>query len=272
MAELLFKDPKEYILLEYQLRKNRRPAYSMRAFARDLQFSASSLNDFLKGRVGMSETRIVKLAGFLNWSESRTLHFKELVLAEFDKDPAMRQTCKMKIKLRLKEKMAYFNLDDFQVISDWYHLVIVELCQLKDHLTAAEITKLIPVTLSQAKNAFKNLLRVGLLVETKNGLKPSEETSQFGDDAPSDAIKNFHSQVIGLAQKMLFEKHGPLRMNHSLVFSLNSADREKMNLEIRKSLYQIVNKYAVRPHLDAVQIVSLHSFEIANATEEHKVI
>src|SRR4051812_12625590 len=116
MSELLFKDPKDYIHLEFELRKNRRPSYSMRAFARDLKFSPSSLNDFIKGRVGMSESRIEQLAEFLKWQDERKNHFKDLVLSKFDKDAAIRNTAAMRVKRRLKEKLSSIGLEDFQII------------------------------------------------------------------------------------------------------------------------------------------------------------
>lgn len=262
MAELLFKDPKEYIYLEFELRKNRRPSYSMRAFARDLKISPSSLNDFIKGRVGMSEVRIKNLSELLNWPDERTNHFKDLVLVRFDKDPAIRQTASMRVKRRLQEKLSYFDLNDFKIISQWYHLVIVEMFQLNEELSAEQISDSLKVPLVQIKNAIKNLLRVGIIQTTKKGFRPVSNTSHFGDEAPSDAIKNFHSQVLSLAQKMIFEKEGSLRISHSLVFSLDDADRDLMNKEIRTSLYKIVNKYAVKNKLNSVHVISLQSFEI----------
>jgi uncharacterized protein (TIGR02147 family) len=264
MAELLFKDPKEYIHLEFELRKNRRPAYSMRAFARDLKVSPSSLNDFIKGRVGMSEARIEDMSQFLNWPEERKNHFKDLVFSKFDKDPAVRQTASMRVKRRLQEKLSYFDLNDFQIISQWYHLVIVEMCQLKDNLTPEIIAESLNLPLAEVKNAIKNLLRVEMIHKTEHGFKPVSDTSHFGDEAPSDAIKNFHSQILTLAQKMIFEKEAPLRISHSLVFSINGKDRDLLNKEIRTDLYKIVNKYAVKKQVNSVHVVSLQSFEVVD--------
>lgn len=262
MSEILFEDPKEYILLEYQLRKNRRPAYSMRAFARDLSFSPSSLNDFLKQRVGMSEKRIFELSEKLNWSQERTQHFSDLIVSTFGKDPAERQNASMRVKLRVKDKASYFDIQQFRTISTWYHLVIVELCHLQENLTASEISKLIGISTSQAKKALQDLISLKILQDTDQGPKPTNNTFQFGDSTPSEAILSFHLQVLQQAQSALFQKDMTKRESHSLVCSIHAKDRPQMNKEIRKALYQIVNKYAVKPHPNSVHMMTFQSFEV----------
>ena len=155
MSELYFRDPKDYINLEYELRRNRRPAYSMRAFARDLEFSPSSLNDFLKGRVGMSEKRAEQLSKKLNWNMERYEHFLDLISSRFDKDTAKRQTASMKIKKRMKDKNSYFDGERFRMISTWYHLVIIEMCHLLDNLKPGLIAEKIKITTAEAKLPYR---------------------------------------------------------------------------------------------------------------------
>lgn len=267
MAELFFKDPTEYIKLEFHLRKNRRPQYSMRAFARDLCFSPSSLNDFMKGRVGMSEDRIHNLARKLDWSIDRSQHFSHLIKAKFEKDAAKRQSAQMQVKIKLRDKSSYFDLNEFKVISDWYNLVIVEICHIENNITVDILVKSLGISATQVKTAIKNLKQLGILEETANGLKPLRSTHQFGDEAPSDAIKNFHSQILQLAQRMVFERNYKDRESHSLVFTVPTERINEMNKEIRKSLYDIANKYSVEANLNAVQIISLQSFPIYRSVQ-----
>lgn len=261
MSELYFKDPKDYIYLEYEMRRNRRPSYSMRAFARDLEFSPSSLNDFLKGRVGMSAKRALQLSRKLTWTPERYEHFVDLIKAQFDKDLSCRQTAIMKIKKRMKDKNSYFDSDKFKVISTWYHLVIIEMCHLLDNIKVSDIVQKIQITSSEAKQALSDLTSLRILKLTDQGLKPTDQTFQYGDGAPSDAIRHFHFQIMQQAQNALLTKNMSQRESHSLVFSIQSQDRHKMNQEIRKSLYSIVNKYAVNKNTDSVQIISFQSFE-----------
>lgn len=260
MVELLLKDPKDYIYLEYESRRQRRPSYSMRALARDLKLSPSSLNDFLKDRVGMSEKRIENIAENLNWSELRKKHFMDLIIVKHNTDPAERQAAMMRINLRVKDKATYFNMDQFKMISQWFHLVIVELCCIQDNITPRKIVEQLGISLTEAKKALNQLSQLGILQKTPQGFKPTEQTLQFGDSVPSEAIRNFHLQILQQAEVALVEKDMSQRESHSLVFSIRSEDRAALNQELRKSIYSIVNKYAVRPNADSVQVISLQSF------------
>lgn len=260
MSELFLKEAPDYIYLEYEIRKNRRPSYSLRAFARDLNFSPSSLNDFLKGRVGMSEQRIAHLSEILGWSAVRREHFYDLVLLKHSKSASLRNEAQMRLHLRIKEASTYIDLEKFKLISNWHTLVIVELCSLIDHITPQQIVSRLRITLAEAKSSLRQLEKINILQNTKNGLKPTHQSFQFGDEIPSQAIRQYHWQVMQQAQEALLSKDMSQRESHSLVFSIKSQDRQLMNQEIRKALYRIVNKYAAEQHCDAVQIVSLQSF------------
>jgi uncharacterized protein (TIGR02147 family) len=262
MAELIFKDPREYILLEYQIRKNRRSNYSLRAFARDLEFSPSSLNDFLKKRVGMSDHRIDMLSEKLGWSKNRTDYFKDLINSEFAKETSVRKMSKMRSELQQKDTTSYLNAEQFQILNKWYNYVILEIVEINDHIQVKEISEILKITQPETQKAIKNLIKSGLIIQTPTGLKPSRSTRQGGDEKPSDAIKNLHSQILQLAQTALYEKSMEDRESHSLIFSIKNEDKNKMNTEIRKALYTIVNKYATDIVPDSTQIISFQSFQI----------
>jgi uncharacterized protein (TIGR02147 family) len=262
MAELLLKDPRDYIKFEHELRRARRQSYSMRAFARDLSVSPSSLNDFLKGRVGMSRSRIESIAEKLKWSEMRKEHFIDLVQAKFDKDPGVRQTSLMKSKARLKNGSYGLSLDSFKVISDWYHLVIRELCDVKEGMTVAKIAKELSLSPLTAGKAVKRLLKLELLKETENGLKPTEFGSHFGDEAPSEAIVEFHTQILELAQKAMRDVPFEDRESHSLIFSVPKENLPKMHAELKTAILQIANKYAHGQNMNTIQALSLQVFPV----------
>jgi len=262
MAELLFKDPRDYLRFEHELRKTRRPSYSMRAFARDLSVSPSSLNDFLQGRVGMSRNRIEAIASHLKWSAVRQEHFLNLVQSKFEKDLGARQEALMKVKIRLKDGTYGLSLESFKIISDWYHLVIRQLCEVKDHLKTSDIARELSLPPLTTGKAVKRLLKLGLLKETEKGLKPSEVGSHFGDEAPSEAIIEFHTQILELAQKAMKEIHFDERESHSLIFSVRQEDVPKMHAELKKSILQIANKYAHSEQRNVIQALSLQVFPV----------
>ncbi len=260
--ELYFKDPREYITFEHELRKARRPAYSMRAFARDLSVSPSSLNDFLKSRVGMSDERIESIANALKWSEDRKTHFRDLIVSKFDRDSVARQSAATRARGRLKNGAYNQSLDAFKVISDWYHLAIIEMCGLRKDFTIATLATELRLKPSTVQKATKRLLKLQLIEETATGFKPASDTNHYGDHGSSEAIKTFHSQIMDLAQAALLKNSSGDYDSQSMLFSIQQKDASKMNSEIRKAISDIVNRYAQVSSPDSLQAISLQSFPI----------
>jgi len=240
----------------------------MRAFARDLDMSPSGLNDFLKGRVGMSSKRVEMIAEILKWTPTRKDYFLDLILSKYDKDPAVRQASQMRIKSRLKEGSFGLSVDAFKAICEWHHLVIRELCDLKDNLKIKDLAKELNITPLTAGKAVKRLLKLGLLVETKKGFKPAEANCHFGDEVPSDAVREFHSQILDLAQTALKEKTMTERESHSLVFSVRKEDMAQMRSDLKKAILQIANRYAHAENRTAIQALSLQVFPVWTETIE----
>jgi len=262
MAELFFKDARDYIHFEYELRRARRPAYSMRAFARDLAISHSSLNDFMKARVGMSDERIEKIAAALRWSPARAAHFRDLVQSKFDRDQGVRQACQLRVRSRLKENANGLSLDAFKVIADWYHLVIIRLCEILDHADENRLAAELKLPAATARRAVARLINLGLLMRTTSGLKPASQSNHYGDAGSSQAIRQFHSQMLDLAQKVLSQEPTPENDSQSLVFSVEHKDIEKMNAEIRRAVLAIASGYAQTEKPDCIQGLTLQIFPL----------
>lgn len=262
MLDLMFSDPRDYLTFEFELRKTRRPAYSLRAFARDLAVSPSSLNDFLKGRVGMSTQRIQRIATVLRWSEARIDHFQDLIWAKHSKDPGLKKSAVMRTRGRLRTDTSGLSLDAFRVICDWYHLVILELCGLRQNLSVVQIADGLAIDEATARGAVNRLIKLGLLKKTANGFVPSEGSSHFGDETPSEAIVEFHCQILDLAQRALRERTMGERESHSLIYSVKKENVARINRELKKAILTIVHRYSDEQSGDCIQALSLQVFPV----------
>lgn len=263
MSELFFKKASEYLELELSMRKSRRPSYSMRAFARDLELSPSGLNDFLKGRVGMSKARIESLASKLQWTESRKEHFADLIQIEFERDIGKNRAAKVRVGARLKDKKIGLSADEFKAISEWFHLAIIELSDCIDHLCAEKISTELKIKELDAEQAISRLIRLGLLVDTKKGLKPLSDCRHFESQTPAEAIQHFHHQILNLAKLAISEKPQSKREPHSYIFTMDTSDVIKMNREIRDATFSIINRYSqMAAKKNQIQALTVQSFEI----------
>lgn len=265
MAVLLFKDPRDYIKFEYELRKARSSAYSMRAFARDLKVSPSSLIDFMKGRIGMSQDRVEKIAFYLKWPHPQKEHFSDLIFSKYSKDKSVKQAALIRVRKRLKDGSLGISVDAFRTISDWYHLVILEIFNIKGNIGVHDLAVDLNLPVETVQKAIKRLIGLGLLVKDPKragNFRPLENVSHFGDEAPSTAIIEFHLQMLDLAQKALKNLPMEERSSQSLIFSIKKEKLKAMNHEIRKAIMIILNRYMEMGESDSVCAMSLQSFPI----------
>lgn len=77
-----FSDYREYLLTYLEKKKKNNVQYSMRAFARDLGISPSTLSETLNRHHGLTPKSSEKIADRLNLSASEKSHFLKLVKLE----------------------------------------------------------------------------------------------------------------------------------------------------------------------------------------------
>jgi hypothetical protein len=129
-------------------------------------------------------------------------------------------------------------------MSDWYYLVIVELCNLYDQVDAQMIFKKIGLELKVGQKALHRLLKLNILHETKRGPKPVKTDNYFGDRHPSEAIRQFHFQFLSRAQRALLELSPKERESQSWVFSVPTDKISELHSELRRALVAIAHKYS----------------------------
>jgi uncharacterized protein (TIGR02147 family) len=100
------------------------------------------------------------------------------------------------------------DLDAFRFISDWYHVAILEMVELKDFqydytYIANRIGK--GMTKELAKIAVERLLRLGLVEEAKlrKILRRTDGNIIVDKNIPSEIIRNHHAQLIDLGKQSI---------------------------------------------------------------------
>src|SRR5262245_32015851 len=90
-------DPRQYLKSELELRQQRRPQYSLRAFARDLNMSPSTLSDFFHGKLGLSRERVRHVGEKLRLSEAQQEHLNDLLESRFARKNEDRKAAKWRV-------------------------------------------------------------------------------------------------------------------------------------------------------------------------------
>lgn len=224
MSYQFTEDPRDYLKREMDTRFKRRPSYSLRAFARDMDVAPSTLVDFFKKRSGFSKERIHQLSQKLHLSSEQKSHWTDLMVVHFSKNENAKQIAKLKIKNRIESEKNSLTTDQFKVISDWYHFAFLELL----NMNSAKYSDLqvaandLGIPLKTIKIAVKRLSKLKHIQQLESGRWISTPNSFTGDTTPSEAIRNYHYELMGKAQKALETQNMQERHNATVMVSLSA--------------------------------------------------
>ncbi len=260
----LENDPIEYVRREFDLRRDRRPEYSLRAFARDLNLSPSTMSEILNGKVGISPQSGRALAKKLRLASPHDEHFYDLVSAKYSRNKTSRQEAQIRARARSRSSESQISLDQFQLISDWHHFAILELADLSPkYHSAKSLVQALSLDLKTIDDCLQRLQRLQLL--DMNRLPWSTATSVSdvgGDQIPSSAIRKYHQQLLKKALLALEEQSVDEREFQSSLFCIDSKDLPKIKEDIDRARTGIVKKYNHRTSKNAVYHLGLQFFRI----------
>jgi uncharacterized protein (TIGR02147 family) len=208
-----FNDPVEFLGASLQASQRLNPRFSMRAWADQLGLNhVAMLSMVLERKRRLLPTLSTRISQqYLakgKFDETQARYFDMLVLfhnARTEEEKLFYQ--KILASLRPDRQFSTLSLDHFRVVSDWYHLAIVEMTELKDFKTDPRWISLRlggSVNEGQVQEAIDRLVRVGLLERQADGsLKKSKSHYATSSDIPSRAIRSFHRQMIEKALEAL---------------------------------------------------------------------
>ena len=263
------QDSRHYLQFEFDARKKRRPHYSLRAFARDLELSPSALSEYLSGKLVFSEERVLQVSKKIQLKSAQIEHWIDLIRMEGASSKADREVAAAKVRARATQEKGTIALDLFKTISDWYHFALLELIDInekyQDHKAAASALGL---DVKTVKEAWDRLIQVGL-AEKKDGLYKASSLATFVvEDIPSAALQNFHA---GLMSKALFaqeEQPTEKREFVSIVFSFKQDDLKAIKDEVYKFQVDLTTRYAQKKSKDSVYCISTQLFDLVTGNPQ----
>ena len=195
----------DLLIHEFEVRLNRNPSYSLRAYARDLGISASNLSRILNGQQDLSLRKAQPIAKVLGLSGREAQYFYALIQAHHSRSDLKRKTALDRLET---QEMAgtELSLEYFQMVSDWHYFAILELTQVKGFTsTATWIAKRLGLTVETVQQSIEQLKRMELLDESKKGVwSKNYDFRATPSGIPSRAIKTHHQQILKKAETALF--------------------------------------------------------------------
>jgi len=239
---------RNYLARVFEERCQRNPRYSLRSFARDLEFSPPRLSGVLNGKFGLSRAAAEKIAKILPMNADERAWFCDSVEAEHARSPALRARALDRLE---SAKSSFQNLgaDQFRVISDWYHFAILELTQIETYRRgdAAAMAKRLRITPHEVEQAIGRLLEFDLLVEDAAG-KLGITGSFFAnaEGTPSDAIRSHQIQLLRRAEQAVHDQTVEEREIRSLTVALSPSQL----VEFKRLIADFQKKVQARADVD----------------------
>lgn len=172
--------------------RSKNPAYSLRAFASKLDLNSGTLSSILNGKRKISKKTALRILDRLNLAPDERAEY----LAVFSREDVSQEP-----------KVTYLQIssDQFRVISEWFHFALLSLLLTDDFKpNVAWIARRLGVSVREVRSAIQRLVRLGLLVQNKNGSfsrgSPRYETT---DDLANISVRKSHFETLELARKAL---------------------------------------------------------------------
>lgn len=198
--------------------RQRHPQYSLRAFAKRLQVSPSTLSELLRGIRPVTRKQAEKLARLLALSPSQ----KEELFGEAQGS---------------LPPLAYQGLaqDQFELVSDWVHFAVLSLTETKDFVASPEwIAERLGISLTRADRAWERLRRLGLLVRRRGKWESAAPRYESPDEIRLPALQNAHAQHFELARKSLQELELEVRDFTGITMAIDPSKLKQAKKKIRE--------------------------------------
>ncbi len=202
------------------------PRYSLRAFAKALDYDTSSLSKIIQGKRPVGPKAMTRFGQRLGLS-TETIHdyiFEEKA---------------SQLQNYVSKPSAYHSLssDQFEVISDWYHYAILELISVEGfQKRTAWIARALGITVKETDLAIHRLKRVGLL-KTSNGKWEEtcgDQLSTLGSASTSKALRSMQKQLLEKAIDAMENIPLEKRDQSSMTMAIDSNKIEEAKEKIKR--------------------------------------
>lgn len=257
------QDHRDYLKNELVRRFGRRPQYSLRAFARDLEISPSTLSDFLNNKLVLSEQRIRELSKKIALDNKHKDHWLDLIKLKYSKKKSDIQLAKLRIKDRLEKNGGKLSLARFKTLTTWYYLCVYHLIQMHPRYQNIEAcAEALGVTTSNVQTALKALVQVGILSWDGEKYTPQDDYVLVSEKTPSEHIRLYHSQFIKKAMDSIEGQSISSRELSTCVLTIKKADLDKIRLEIQNFADQMVSKYTSGDKVEELYALTTQFFSL----------
>lgn len=214
--------------------------------------SPGELSEILRGVRPVTYKAATKIAKALDLNLAEKEHLLSLVRQSREQEFVNQLSGGLKQKaqeaLRLSE-------DIFEVVSEWYHFAILNLMGCKGfRWNHSYLSSRLGISPTQAKMAMRQLMKLGLVQKQGERFVSSNERILTGDQIPSQAIRQYHQQMLEKAKEALTLQSLEQRDISGVGFACRTKDLPAIKKEISKFQDQMMDKYGTTKGDDVYQL------------------
>lgn len=230
---------------EYFLRKKKNSRYSLRSFSKLLELSPSYVSLLFRGKKNLSQSMATRISDKLKWTAQQKKYFVNLAEVENPQTENSKNLALEAIAKIDRDRVPFdtFELDFFKKIAIWHHNAILMLLTLDlNRPTTQFIKDKLNLTHEEAKTALSRLERLGL-VTLQGSIWKTTTTHLKVLSTPSEAIRNYHKQMLSLAESALEKQTFAERDFSNVTFTVDASKIEAAKskiLDFRKELTQFL--------------------------------
>lgn len=186
---------------EFEKRTKKNCNYSLRAFARDLAVSPSLISRVLSGQRNLSLSKARQIARTLFKDLKKRRIFIYSVEYETSKICSEKKEYLQKLeRIYPDNESRNLKLDVLKIISNWYHVAIMDMTDLYDfnlkYNTTLKIAKYLGVDQKEVKESIERLISVGLLKRENKKILKRHHKLVSPSGVSNQSIKEFHKQML----------------------------------------------------------------------------
>ncbi|MFL5814745.1 MAG: TIGR02147 family protein [Bdellovibrionia bacterium] len=202
-----YQSSRQFLLDQVNRWQNASGGDSIRNLAKRMKISHTLLVMLIQGKRPLRVKHAPALALGFGLSASERIYLQALIQSESAKDVEEKQLCQLWLS-ELHPARSQVNtrlLDEFELVSNWVHMAILSICEIKDfdprpEAIAARLGG--RVTSVEVRSALERLKSLGLIRFEKEGrFVPTQSQVTTQDDVASQGVRNYYKQVSDLAKE-----------------------------------------------------------------------
>jgi uncharacterized protein (TIGR02147 family) len=153
------------------------------------------------------------------------------------------------------EDIIQFNHDQYQVLSEWYHLAILNLVETKNFKNDPKIIALrLNIGLETTKNAIERLLKLKMLNLKKGKLVRTTNRYETSEDILNLSIRKFHHNALIKAAEAIDHIEVEHRDISALILPADPKKIKKIKDKIRKFQDRLLKEFDTKDATEVFQI------------------